>query len=139
MTSDGQQQPPPLPEPGPAGQPAPGQAYPAQPYGGQAYPVQPYGGYAGPAGPPPDNYLVWAILSAVLCCLPLGIVSIVYAAQVNDKWLRGDAAGAMESSRKAKQFATWSAIVTVVLYVVFAIIYVGIFAVAIGAGVATSP
>ena len=30
-----------------------------------------------PMGPPPDNNLVWAILCTVLCCLPLGIVSII--------------------------------------------------------------
>ena len=40
---------------------------------------------------PPPNYLVWAILSTVLCCLPLGVASIVYAAQVNSKWYAGDA------------------------------------------------
>ena len=27
----------------------------------------------------PDNNLVWAILCTLLCCLPFGIVSIVYA------------------------------------------------------------
>jgi hypothetical protein len=26
------------------------------------------------------NHLVWAILATLFCCLPLGIVSIVYAA-----------------------------------------------------------
>jgi hypothetical protein len=66
---------------------------------------------------------VWAILSTVLCCLPLGIVSIVYASQVNTKWAMGDVAGAQESSRKAKQFAIWSAAaigVLIVLYVIIA-------------------
>ena len=27
----------------------------------------------------PDNYLVWAILTTILCCLPFGVVSIVFA------------------------------------------------------------
>ena len=135
--------PPPLPEA--YGAPASG-GYalvpgPPQPgYGAQ--PGYPRAGYpqAGYAAPPaPDNYLVWAILSTVLCCLPLGIVSIVYAAQVNDKWLRGDVAGAMESSRKAKQFATWSAIVHVGLLALVLVVYVGFFAVLIGTGVSTAP
>lgn len=160
MTTDGPPQgpdavPPPLPQPGtpqpPYGSEA---AYPVPPShpvqaahpGQPAYPGQQYGaqpGYGAPGGfvpgPAPDNHLVWAILSTVLCCLPLGIVSIVYAAQVNDKWLRGDAAGAMESSRKAKQFAMWGAIVHVVLLAVVAVVYIGFFAVLIGTGVSTAP
>jgi len=31
------------------------------------------------------NYLVQAILCTICCCLPFGIVAIVYAAQVNGK------------------------------------------------------
>ncbi|AWV08496.1 CD225/dispanin family protein [Marilutibacter maris] len=61
--------------------------------------------------PPPvvnanvPNHLVWAILSTLFCCLPAGIVSIVFAAQVNGKVAAGDIAGAQESSDKAKTWA----------------------------------
>ena len=51
------------------------------------------------------NNLVWAILATLFCCLPTGIVAIVYAAQVNTKLSHGDIAGAQESARNA---ATWS-------------------------------
>jgi predicted secreted protein len=51
------------------------------------------------------NYLVPAILTTLFCCLPLGIVSIVYAAQVDSKVASGDRAGALESSRNAKRWA----------------------------------
>ena len=51
------------------------------------------------------NYLVQAILTTIFCCLPLGIVSIVYAAQVNGKVAAGDRAGALQSSRNAKMWA----------------------------------
>lgn len=44
--------------------------------------------------PKPDNNLVWAILSTFLCCMPFGIVSIVFAAQVDGKYAMGDYAGA---------------------------------------------
>ena len=37
----------------------------------------------------PDNYLVWAILSTVFCCLPLGIVAIVKASKVDALWAQG--------------------------------------------------
>ena len=50
------------------------------------------------------NYLVQAILVTIFCCLPFGIVSIVYAAQVNTKLDAGDVAGAMQASSNAK---TW--------------------------------
>ena len=50
------------------------------------------------------NYLVPAILATVFCCLPLGVVSIIFATQVNSKIAAGDMAGAVEASRKAKMF-----------------------------------
>ena len=51
------------------------------------------------------NYLVQAILVTIFCCLPFGIVSIVFAAQVNGKVAIGDYAGARETSNKAKTWA----------------------------------
>lgn len=50
------------------------------------------------------NYLVPAILVTVFCCLPVGVVSIIFAAQVNGKLAAGDVEGAMASSKKAKTF-----------------------------------
>lgn len=50
------------------------------------------------------NYLVHAILTTIFCCLPFGIVAIVFAAQVDGKISAGDVDGARQSSAKAK---TW--------------------------------
>src|SRR5258708_18753527 len=50
------------------------------------------------------NYLVFAILATVFCCLPAGVPAIVYAAQVNAKLQTGDVAGAQAASNNAK---TW--------------------------------
>ena len=50
------------------------------------------------------NYLVFAILSTVLCCLPTGIPAIAYAAQVNGKLQLGDIAGAQAASKNAKMW-----------------------------------
>ncbi len=82
----------------------------------QSVPVGPAG------GEPPSSNLVWGILVLVFCGggvvgLVAGIVSIVNATQVNGKWAAGDMAGAMESSRKAKQWALWGAVISVVLLV----------------------
>jgi Interferon-induced transmembrane protein/zinc-ribbon domain len=54
---------------------------------------------------PVPNYLAPAILTTLFCCLPFGIVSIVYAAQVNGKLAAGDRAGALQSSQNAKTWA----------------------------------
>ena len=78
------------------------------------------------AGPPPPNNLVWAILTTLFCCLPFGIVSIVYAAQVNGKWAAGDAQGARESSDKAKKWAIWAAVSGVVIGVLYAILVIAV-------------
>ena len=70
-----------------------------------------------PTGTPPPNYLVFAILTTIFCCQILGIVSIVFAAQVNSKWNSGDIQGALDASRNAKLWA-WIAFGSGVLTVV---------------------
>ena len=50
------------------------------------------------------NFLVPAIIS-LFCCLPLGVVAVIFAAQVNGKVATGDTAGALDSSKKAKMFS----------------------------------
>jgi hypothetical protein len=75
------------------------------------------------------NHLVWAILSTLFCCLPLGIVSIVYASQVDGKRAAGDIAGALEASSKAKFWAMLSAglaLIPILLYLVFVIVLGGL-------------
>ena len=57
-----------------------------------------------PASSEVPNYLIPAILATIFCCLPLGVVSIIFATQVNSKIAAGDTAGALESSKKAKMF-----------------------------------
>ena len=54
------------------------------------------------ASPPPPNYLVWAILATLFCCLPFGVVAIVFAAQVESKWFRGDCEGSLQASKNAR-------------------------------------
>lgn len=68
------------------------------------------------------NYLVQAILVTLFCCLPFGIVSIVYAAQVNGKEQAGDLAGARQASRLAKKWV-WAGFLS---GFVFMLLYLGI-------------
>lgn len=79
-----------------------------------------------PIGNPPDNNLVWAILSTVLCCLPLGIVAIIKSTKVSELWARGDYAGAQKSADDAKKWAIYGAVtslILIVLYVIFIVVF----------------
>ena len=64
------------------------------------------------------NHLVEAILVTLCCCLPFGIVSIIYATQVNTKRDMGDIAGALEASNNAKKWAMIGAGVGVVWLII---------------------
>ena len=114
----------------PYGQPQPYGNAQQQPYGNAQQPYgnaqQPYGnaqqpyGQQQPAGTKPDNYLVWAIVCTLLCCWPIGIVSIVNAAKVDSAWNKGDYAEAQKCSDNAKKFAIISAVCGVVVLIIYA-------------------
>ena len=59
----------------------------------------------------PSNNLVWAILTTICCCLPFGIVSIVYAAKVDSLYYSGHYEEANAAARKAGTWAVVAAIV----------------------------
>ena len=75
----------------------------------------------------PDNYLVWAILTTVLCCLPFGIVAIVYSSKVDGLWNTGNYNAAYDYSQKAKKWSIISAICGVVCIILSAIFGLGSF------------
>ena len=66
----------------------------------------------------PDSHLVWAILCTVLCCLPLGIVSIVHSTKVSGLWAQGRYAEAQSAADSAKKWAIIGAVVGAVSYVI---------------------
>ena len=72
------------------------------------------------------NNLVWAILTTLFCCLPLGLVSIVFASKVDGLRAAGDIAGAWEASRKAKTWAIWSALSGPVLILIWFMFFGGL-------------
>jgi len=77
------------------------------------------------SSPAVSNNLVWAILSTLFCCLPLGIVSIINAAKVNGLLAAGDIAGARDAADKAKKWAIYAAvagIIVTVLYIVLVMV-----------------
>ncbi|MFE2871953.1 CD225/dispanin family protein [Embleya sp. NPDC059259] len=70
---------------------------------------------AGPPPGPPDNYLAWAVLATVFCCFLAGVPALLAATSVNERWHRGDVAGARLASLRARN---WT-IGTVLLGVIF--------------------
>ncbi|GAB2763319.1 hypothetical protein GCM10027039_24940 [Terrabacter koreensis] len=62
--------------------------------------------WAGPprVGPPPTTYFGWAVVCAIFCFMPLGIVAVVKSLQVKPRWAQGDWIGAEKAARAAK---TW--------------------------------
>ncbi|CQD04103.1 interferon-induced transmembrane protein [Mycobacterium lentiflavum] len=108
------------------GQPQqPGWQQPQQP----GWPAQQPGAW--PGQQEPDNYLVWAILCTVLCCLPFGIISLVYSNKVSGLWAQGRVAEAQEASSNAKKWAIIGAIAGGVTYAIIAILYIVIAVVAV--------
>lgn len=49
----------------------------------------------------PTDMLVWAILSTVLCCVPLGVFAIVFAAKSRAAVARGDMELAQQLSKRS--------------------------------------
>jgi uncharacterized membrane protein len=75
----------------------------------------------------PNSYLALAIISTILCCLPTGIVSIIYATKVNNLYEDGNYDDATQASKNAK---TWG-LVSIGIAVVGWLIYMLIFGVAL--------
>lgn len=116
-------------------------SYPPGPYEGSpewqgqqppAWPGQPPGYPAPQPGWPgqrePDNYLVWAILVTIMCCLPLGIVSIVYSTKVSGLWAQGRYAEAQTAAENAKKWAIIAAVVGVAASVIGVVLWFAMFA-----------
>jgi hypothetical protein len=74
-----------------------------------------------PPMPLPKTWLVESILVTLLCCLPFGIVGIVFAAKVESAYNRGDYDAALQASKEAgkwTQIGFWSGLVFGVIYII---------------------
>ena len=97
---------------------------PGQPNSGEEYQPRQFVKPKKPPFPKPDNYLIWSVLAMLLCCQPLGVISLVYATQVDSKWSAGNYSGAVEASGKAKSWAWASFGLGIALYAVLLPMYI---------------
>ena len=67
----------------------------------------------------PNNYLALAIISTILCCLPLGIVSIIYSTKVNSAYDLGNFDEAEKNSKNAKTWGIASIVVAAVGWIIY--------------------
>ena len=92
--------------------------YNSQPYQPEYPTQQPYNGYEPKK---PDNHLLKAILSTVLCIPIIGIVAIVYATQTDSCYTQGLYEEAEEKARKANSWANASIAIGLVLFFIIAL------------------
>lgn len=92
------------------------QQFPPEPPWTQDWQARPQpGGWPGRPPPPPQTWMIPAVLVTLFCFLPTGIVAIVHAAQVTSKQNVGDYAGAASASAKAKQWVIVSVVLGFIL------------------------
>lgn len=64
--------------------------------------------------PMPKSYLLWAILATIFCCMPAGIVAIVFSTQVSSRYFVGDEAGAEKASNRAQIWIIASIVLSII-------------------------
>ncbi len=71
------------------------------------------------------NYLWQSIVVTLLCCLPFGIVAIIYATKVDGLVASGDIAGAEAASKSARLWVNLSAgsvLIIIVIYILLGVL-----------------
>ncbi|MBO7568941.1 MAG: CD225/dispanin family protein [Bacteroidaceae bacterium] len=80
-------------------------------------------GTSQPAMPKPGTNMALAVLTTVLCCLPLGIVAIVYASKVDGLYFAGDYASALSASKNARTWAIIGIVSSIIISGLYLLIY----------------
>ena len=84
--------------------------------------------------PRPNSYLALAIVSTILCCLPAGIVSIIYATKVNSAYADGNYDEANRASKNAKTWGLVSVGIALFGWIIYILFFGVAFLGAIGSG-----
>lgn len=84
--------------------------------------------YGQPAAPISGTpYVIFAIITTLFCCLPLGIAGIVFACRINPLQRAGDYEGAREEAKKAKIAVVVGMAVGAVVSIIYtALLFIGL-------------
>lgn len=72
----------------------------------------------------PSTHMALSIIVTLCCCIPFGVVGIVYAAKVDPAWNAGRLQEAREYSRKARNWSLWGIGLTLLFYLAYIILIV---------------
>lgn len=70
----------------------------------------------------PNTNMVLAILTTICCCVPFGVVGIVYASRVDSAWNTGHYEDARRFSRLARNWSVWGIVLTALFYIAYIIL-----------------
>jgi hypothetical protein len=98
-------------------------------FGGETH-LPPVAAYQSPLPmAPPKNWLIESILVTIFCCLPLGIVGIIFATKVDTFWKTGQYDAAVKASQDAGRWVKLGAIIgAVVIVLYFILVFFGVMA-----------
>lgn len=83
--------------------------------------------YVTPERNRPSNYMILSILVTIFCCLPFGIIGIIFASRVDSAWNSGHYEDAVDFSRKARNWSLWGIALCLLVYIAyFTLIAIGV-------------
>lgn len=80
------------------------------------------------AKPQIKDYMVFSILTTIFCCIPFGIIAIVYSSKVSKLIAAGDFEGASNASRNSKIWNIAALVSGIVLGIICILLSAGVFA-----------
>lgn len=69
-----------------------------------------------------DNYMLPALLTTLFCCMPFGVVALIYAGKVNEAKEEDDLEVALEASRKARRWYRRSVFTSLSLLAIYLLV-----------------
>jgi len=72
----------------------------------------------------PNNYLALSIITTVMCCMPLGVVSIIQSTKVDGLYNQGKYQEAEAKSKSAKTWAIAGIVVMGIFWVLYLLLFV---------------